>query len=386
MIRAREEAPANLWARGPDPDALTLEAVSTLDSVRADWARLAEQTGNVFLTWEWADAWQRQLSSDSELAVGLGRDASGRVRVVLPLYLSRRAPVRVLRFVGAGPADELGPVCRAQDRAVAAHLLRRHVGLNLGDGGVFLGERLSATSGIGAELGAVEVATAATPVLGIQDDSFERYLTTRSRNFRSQARRAERRLVREHRLAYRMTESPDELERDLDVLMDLHESRWQNGQSQAFAPPQAAFHRDFARRALERGWLRLWTLELDGRPAAVWYGLRFGGADHYYQAGRDPAFSALKVGFVLLCHTIRCAFEDGMREYRFGLGGEAYKDRFTGEDPGLQTVALSRGLRGHLALGSLRTAVALRDRARRLRSGDSQSPWPGYSGWPRESA
>jgi len=33
------------------------------------------------------------------------------------------------------------------------------------------------------------------------------------------------------------------------------------------------------------------------------------------------AYDSSNVGFVLLCHTIRAAFDDAVREYRFGLRG-----------------------------------------------------------------
>jgi CelD/BcsL family acetyltransferase involved in cellulose biosynthesis len=135
----------------------------------------------------------------------------------------------------------------------------------------------------------------------------------------------------------------------MDTLFALHRLRW--GDDSGFLP-RAAFHREFAAVALERGWLRLWLLELDGRPAAAWYGLRFGGVEHYYQSGRDPAFDSLSAAFVLLAHTIRAAFDDGAREYRFGRGQDPYKYRFTGQDPGLETIAATRGPAAGAALGA----------------------------------
>jgi CelD/BcsL family acetyltransferase involved in cellulose biosynthesis len=73
----------------------------------------------------------------------------------------------------------------------------------------------------------------------------------------------------------------------------------------------------------------------------------------------------LHVGFVLLCHTIRCAFQDGMREYRFGLGAESYKSRFAETDPGLDTVAIAAGARGRLALAAIHAALLMPERVRR---------------------
>jgi CelD/BcsL family acetyltransferase involved in cellulose biosynthesis len=91
---------------------------------------------------------------------------------------------------------------------------------------------------------------------------------------------------------------------------------------------------------------------------AAWYGLRFAGTESYYQAGRNPAWDHRSVGFVLLAHSIRSAFDDGVQEYRFLRGQEAYKYRFAEEDAGLETIALTRGPAAKLALSAVRHAYA----------------------------
>jgi hypothetical protein len=85
----------------------------------------------------------------------------------------------------------------------------------------------------------------------------------------------------------------------LDTLMRLHAARWGAG---AFEGTAGAFHRDFAHRALDAGWLRLWLMEVDGRPVAAWYGFRFGGVDAFYQSGRDQSWDRYSVGSQLLVH------------------------------------------------------------------------------------
>ncbi len=104
--------------------------------------------------------------------------------------------------------------------------------------------------------------------------------------------------------------------------------------------------------ALDRGWLRLWICEVDGRAVAAWYGLRYAGSECFYQSGRDPEWDGQSVGFILLAHSIRSAFEDGMTEYRFLRGGDAYKDRFADGDPGLETAVLGRGSLGRPAVAA----------------------------------
>lgn len=349
---------------------VNVEVHNDLDAVRPEWDQLALRAGNVFGTWEWADAWHRHIGAGVPLRILLARRADGSAFALLPLYLARRRPVKLVRIIGAGPADELGVLCAEEDRDAAARALAGQLRRLTGRSGIFLGERIWGEHALAAALGGQLVLHNSSSVLPLSGRSFEDFLASRSRNFRSQVHRHERRLAREHRLAFRLTVDAGRLERDMQTLVSLHEARWTDGESASFTGARGPFHLDFARAALERGWLRLWTMELDGTPVAAWYGLRYSGIESYYQAGRDPALDRLHVGFVLLCHTIRCAFEDGLREYRFGLGDESYKTRFSEYDPGLDTFAIAAGPGGHLAALALRGVLRLPPGLRRtLRQG-----------------
>jgi CelD/BcsL family acetyltransferase involved in cellulose biosynthesis len=162
--------------------------------------------------------------------------------------------------------------------------------------------------------------------------SWEEYLAGRSRNMRSQLGRRRRRLEREHELVLRLADAAT-LDADLDSLFSLHTGRWRGrGGSAALDTASMGFHRDFARAALERGWLRLWLMEVDERPAAAWYGWRIGDRYAYYQAGFDESFGDYSIGMLLLAHTIESAIGEGAAVYDLLLGTEEYKLRFaTGE-------------------------------------------------------
>jgi CelD/BcsL family acetyltransferase involved in cellulose biosynthesis len=260
----------------------------------------------------------------------------------------------VLRLLGHDQGDELGPVHAPGDDAFAAAALRAALdGLRYD---VFLGEQLPGEEGWAARLGGRRWRFEAAPTLRWRD-GWESFLRSRSANLREQVRRRERRLRERYGVEFRLVADRERLDRDLGTLFDLHRRRW--GPRSAFAPE--AFHRQFARLALDRGWLRFWLLELDGRPAAAWYGFRLGGVESYYQAGRDPRLDGDAVGFVLLAHTIRAALDDGVAEYRFLRGAESYKFRFANADAGLETVGVAGSARGSSALAAGLGAKRLRD-------------------------
>jgi CelD/BcsL family acetyltransferase involved in cellulose biosynthesis len=345
-----------------------IEPIAGLDAARDDWTRLAEASGELFSTWEWASAWWRHLGAGRPLHLLAAYGDGDEIVAILPFYLWRARPVRVLRFVGHGPADRLAPICAPEDRQTAAAAMRQALDERLGGWHVALADRLPGEQGWPALLGDRVFRREPSPVLVADGRDWDGFLASRSKNFRDQARRRERKLAKAHDLSYRLTSSPEELERDYDTLLRLHRVRW-GEDSSSFAGPREALHRDFAAVALERGWLRLWTLELDGRPAAAWLGFRFGGAEWYYQAGRDPSLEREAVGFVLMAHTVRAALDDGMGEYRLLLGGEAYKDRFATDDHGLETVAFARGLRGRAVRTAARAGLAAPPGLRRLLRG-----------------
>jgi CelD/BcsL family acetyltransferase involved in cellulose biosynthesis len=296
--------------------------------------------------------------------------------VILPLCVERRGPLRLLRFIGHGPGDELGPVCAPEDYDDAVSALR--AALDRGGWNVFAGEQLPANASW-QRLGAREVSHEASPVLRFEQHDWDEYLRTRSSNFRSTLRRNERKLA--DRASFRLADVTT-LEADFDALLALHSERWGNATT-AFNRHEA-FHREFVRIAFERGWARLWTLEIDGERAAVWYGFRFAAVESYYQAGRAARYEKVSAGLALLAHTVRAAQADGMDEYRFLRGDEPFKKRFTDDDPGLVTIARTRGALGGAALAAALGARRVRKAAATLLRRSPRTAPPAAAGRPAE--
>ena len=330
------------------PTAARIDLASSLDELREDWVRLAYESRNLFSTWEWASTWWRHYGAAHDSLVASSREGQD-VVALLPLYLWSRRPVRIARFIGHGPADQLGPISAPGADAAAAETLWQtieHAALDL-----VLMELLAGRESWKELLRQEPLLRESSPTISL-GAGWEAYLAGRSANLRQQIRRRGRQLDRRHAVRFRMATEPHRLQEDLTLLYALHRARW--GDRSAFSRFED-FHRDFAAVALERGWLRLWFLELDERPAAALYGFRFAGVESYYQAGRDPAFHNESVGFVLLAHSIRQAAEDGVVEYRLLRGAEPFKLRFADADPGVETFAPARGVAGRAA----RTAAAV---------------------------
>jgi CelD/BcsL family acetyltransferase involved in cellulose biosynthesis len=243
-------------------------------------------------------------------------------------------------------------VCADEGLDVAADALR--AATSQAEVDLVLAELLPGNAGWSPRLGARPLLRESSPSIAL-DGGWDAYLAGRSRNLREQIRRRELALHRGHHVEFRRTVDRERLASDLALLFGLHRSRW--GHASAFVP-FAAFHEDFAELALERGWLRLWFLELDGRAVAAWYGFRYGETECYYQAGRDVSFRGESLGLVLLAHTIREAAADGVNVYRLLRGAEPFKLRLATADAGVETFAFGRGLRG--GIGRVAAGAALR--------------------------
>ena len=239
----------------------------------------------MFGTPEFLACWWRSFGDGRPLRTYAAHDSDGRLVGLLPLYEWRRRPLRVLRFLGHGAGDQLGPLVEPAFRpAVGEAFLRllKQSGVSM-----LVGEQLPANEGWSALLGGRRIANEGNPVLRFGQDTWEDYVAARTANLRQQIRRLERRLAQTHDLRYTSPKTQAELDAGLDALFALHRARWSDTATNFGR--RESFHRRFAAIAHERGWARLWLLELDGRPAAAWYGFRFAGSECYYQMGRDPA-------------------------------------------------------------------------------------------------
>lgn len=318
------------------------------------WNALALRARNLFATHTWASTWWEEYAEGATPHVLCDDPADP--RVLLPLY-SRGRLLRQVRWIGHGPADLLGPVCAPDDLSRAAPLLSAAL-----DDGRLPADVVLLQDGLRTvlwwdELAPTTISAEPSPVVRFEPgQGWEEWLAAKSKNFRRQVTKKRAGLEREHDVSYRLATAAT-IEQDLDDLFTLHAARWE-GESPLLEPRLRRFTATFANRALDHGWLRLWTMQVDGRCAAAALGFRFGPDFYCYQFGRDPELDRESVGFVLLTHVVHEEIESGAEEFRFLRGDEDYKQRFATDDAGITTVALARGLRG-------RVAVSLAARRRR---------------------
>jgi CelD/BcsL family acetyltransferase involved in cellulose biosynthesis len=179
--------------------------------------------------------------------------------------------------------------------------------------------------------------------------SWDELLAGLGQNARTNVPRYERRLHKKHDVE--LTDYATRWEEGWRVLRQLHDLRWA-GTGALRDPRLEELHRGFGAWLAERGRLWLVTLDLDGSPAAAWYGFASNGTVYFYQAGRDPQWEGERVGTVLMSLMLRRAIDRGLRGFDFLRGEEWYKSQWTGTTRTCYEVVITRpGFRGAVLRG-----------------------------------
>ncbi|MFA6148453.1 MAG: GNAT family N-acetyltransferase [bacterium] len=171
--------------------------------------------------------------------------------------------------------------------------------------------------------------------------TFEEYLDRLGTKERHELRRKMRRAGELlPGLVFRVTQTPEELAKDLPSFVDLH--RKSHPAKEAFMDESmAGFFREVAEGFLASGRLRLAFLSSQGADVASAFQFRTGCAQLLYNSGYDPAHRAANPGLVLIARSIGQAVGEGCAEYDFLRGTERYKYDLGGVDRAVYRLTVS---------------------------------------------
>ena len=320
------------------PQVVVVDDMRGFGDLRADWQALLQASGadSPFLTWEWLHAWWTHLREGRGLQLLTVR-ASDRLIGIAPLSISRgRLPwLSQLEFLGTGLAgsdyldlivrrnheaeclDAMTDSYRSQSRALRLDHLPAQSALS-----ATLADRLGA-SGWTAQTRPSGIC----PFARLTGHSWDSYMATLRSSHQTRFRRYLGTLTKKFSVSFERVDGEAQRSDALSALMTFHDQRWTpRGGSTAFQTPALrAFHHDATARMLEGGWLRLYVLRLNDRPAAVAYCFAYRGRFYLYQHGFDEQYHHYSVGLVLLGLTIRAAIEEGANEFDMLYGAEPYK-------------------------------------------------------------
>jgi CelD/BcsL family acetyltransferase involved in cellulose biosynthesis len=336
--------------------------LAALSGLATPWRALLAQAVDPtpFQSFEWQATWWRHHGS-GRLWVLAAYD-NGVMVGLMPLHITRYrgTPLRQVRFLGA-PLSDFQEILAAPGFETAArdafvtHLRDQAHRWDFCD---FADQRMgtSLTSGeMPNGLRRLLVHHRVCPYIPL-GDSWDGLLKRLSKNTRSNLGRRRRQIQKQFRAEYDVA-TAETLAPAMEELFRLHNARWRRrGVAGAFAGARKqAFHHEVAQQFVERGWLRLHRLRLDGETRAAFYCFQLGARVYYYLSGFDVAFGKYSIGNVLMAQAIERAIGDGAREFDFLRGDETYKLAWGGEERSTLRLILGRtALRSTVALAAHR--------------------------------
>ena len=362
--------------------AQVLETAEELKPYEEAWDALAAQAQRPYCAPAWMLAWWREAAEEGSalraVVVLDGEELAG----IAPFYVEPRSPGLTARYrpLASSLSARIEPLARVGwEPDVAAAVAVALAGAEP-EPGVIVFENVLAASPWPQLLARswpalgepwVERHTPiAAPTLAIAGLNLDDWLASKSRNFRGQMRRARRKLEKQGAV-FRMSESEDELERDLIAFARLHRARWDfRGGSAVLHEPVERMLADAGRALLPSQRFRLFSIELEGRTVSSQLFLAAGGELAYWLGGFDESLSSQWPSLQGLVQALEDGFERGEDRFDLGAGAQHYKYRFADGEDKLETVmVVPRGRRYALARAQLVPGQVRRELARRLPPG-----------------
>lgn len=327
------------------------------------WNRLVEEAGidHPFLKHEWVRAWWDSFGKGKTLYILVVR-AGEEIIAIAPLMASRvrmyGLNVRRLEFINNVHTPRFDfIIARRQEeayRAIWTFLLRQRGQWDLLELCQLptASESLKELPRIAVESGSLigiwpSERSPYVPLVGTWDD----YFRGLKGHHRSNMRNRLKRLERLGQVKMEVITSGEQLADALEEGLRIEAAAWkgQAGSAISSSAELRHFYKGLAGMAAERGWLRLYFLNVNGQRIAFAYTLCSGNKLYVLKIGYDPNFAAYSPCNVLTYMALRNAFELGLAEYDILGVEDKWKLDWTKEvRPHCWMFVFSDGLRARL--------------------------------------
>ena len=175
-------------------------------------------------------------------------------------------------------------------------------------------------------------------------ETWDRYMNSLSSGMRYLIRRKQRKLESDFSVNAGFARTQDEFEKRMADFILQHQARWIDLQQPgAFAKERfKAFHLAVGKRLFQKGYAKLYYLELDNIPMASYYLFSYRNSLFYYLSGFDPKYEKYSPGVILMAKIITDAIKDGRDEFDLMRGNTPYKFSWTGKKRINHTFTLER--------------------------------------------
>ncbi|CAG1010311.1 hypothetical protein ANRL4_04171 [Anaerolineae bacterium] len=346
----------------------TVSEITDLQSFKAlreRWDLLAEQQQSEvpFLCHEWFELWLQHFLSQNQLFILL-LHRGDEVVAIAPFFITnarfKSVPVRTLTLIGnaysplrdivcgsADPANRTGYFQRFMD-----HVVARRDQWDILDFGPYSDDTIARydVERHANRLGLRTMRQSCCENWYLEGISYsgDDYLASRSKNFRKELRKRMRRLEEEGPVDIRIVTQDDNLDELIDNYYRVYGSSWK--QAEHLSPD---FHRDFAKLAARKGWLRLGFIRVSGVARATSYAIVAGTTGYILKSAYDLEMKSFGLGTMIRIEMIRELIDNGgVTCIDLGPGDETYKQTFVSEKRDLKSVIVfNKGVKGFFLSG-----------------------------------
>ncbi len=338
-----------------------------MDECASRWATIADGLDvPVFQRPDWARTWLEHLGGHAEpvILIREGPDA-----YVWPLAVTRSGPYRVLRSLGEGVSDYLGPISanpREAVRHAAAHLLQAAKGIGHLDLKCVALPSDDSLEILHASIRGVTHRVYERCPFIRTEGTFATYLEGQKKKFRANWKRTTRKTESQGKVDIGISEFSDDLFAEVEAV-ERESWKWAAGSAFLSHPGRRAFLKSVLSQPAFGS--EIWTCRIDGELAAFAVAFTTRTKRHYYLPSFRSRYS--DVGTYLLGHIAEATFDSHLSELDLLQGDESYKLVWsTGERPVYEIAAPGAGVYGWPAIVALRMRWRLAEspRARALRA------------------
>lgn len=335
-----------------------------LGELESDWRAIYESCGDQspFLSYDWMATWWRHFGQNKRLAVvAILRDGSP--VGIAPLMLAKRAGCSSLQFLGR-PLSDYSDFLIAEDREANVASLTEYIGREMGWDALELSGIREDSPNLTPLQQSISHGSSGTWRAGWRTSNWAPYLPLSSswqeysdglkKGLRTDTRRQIRRLEQQGELSFRECGTIEEVAQLLDRFSVQKSQRYTSTGAKDIlrGGGPLAFFKDVANSLWERGQVHVSSLNLGDRPLAVHFGFVSGEKYFYYMPSFDADFSGFSPGRLLLTHLMEDSFSNGLSEFDFMAGADAYKYDWTSTERTLfEFTSFRRSPRGFVLLG-----------------------------------
>lgn len=312
------------------------------------WNRLAG--GIPFRETSWLQPWWQTVGQGHTARVVIARDAEGRVRGLMPMYL--RADSGTLSMMGDGDAcsDHVSVLAEPADAVDVAHAMGVALARCSGDitrewqfieiDGIVEGDAAMVAFASALKSGGCRLHGQSRMSVWFRpaSPSWDEHLMTHGKTQRRQMKKWAKALGNVEKVVAKNDQQVDEL---LDHLIVMHQRRWNEaGQRGSYAnQPYCEFIRRSAKDFLRRDRLYLAVLKHEGNVIAGELKMIGGnGVMYSYSAGYDVDYAELEPGRLMCVDGILEMYRRGGVAIDFMRGDEIYKTRLANDSRRLMLV------------------------------------------------